>query len=372
MHFNLSEERQMLKDTIDRFLSDHYGKIKNHHENSKLIEGFNPKIWNESSSIGMISGLISPKYKGLGGTGEDIMIIFELIGKYLCVEPFLSTGVMSSTALSSCNINVEQLMDDIISGKKIISFAHSEVESRYDDSYVNVKATQKDDFWYINGTKSFVLNGDQASVLLVSARINGDTLDQNGIGIFKINSKDYEIRPYNTIDGYRASEITFNNVTASLMCKDEIAYNCILETNYAAALAVSSEAIGIMQKCFDLTVDYLKTRTQFGKTIGSFQALQHRMVDLMIEIEQAKSSVMLAAGTYESEKNIKYRNVSAAKNLIGRVGKLVAEECIQLHGGIGMTWEYNLQNYAKRLIMIDHLMGDSDHHIEKFKKFSKY
>ena len=372
MHFNLSEERQMLKDTVERFLSDNYGKIKNHHEYSTLNEGYNVKIWNESSDIGMIGGLIPPKYNGLGGSGEDIMIIFELIGKYLCVEPFLSTGLMSSTALISCGSNSNELLEEIISGKKIISFCHSEIESRYDETLVKVKATKNNNLWYIDGKKSFVLNGDQANIFIVSARIKGNTSDKNGIGIFKVEAKNCNIRSYNTIDGYRCSEVTFNNVPGKLLCSDEKAYECILETIYAGALAVSSEAIGIMQKCFDLTIDYLKTRTQFGKTIGSFQALQHRMVDLMIEIEQAKSSVMLAAGTYNFEKLIKYKNISAAKNLVGRVGKLVAEECIQLHGGIGMTWEYNLHNFAKRLVMIDHLMGDSDHHLEKFKIYCSY
>ena len=372
MHFNLSEERQMLRDTIERFLSDNYSKIKSHHEYSTLNEGYNVKIWNESSNIGMISGLIPPKFNGLGGSGEDIMIIFELIGKYLCVEPFLSTGLMSSTALIACGNNSNEFFDEIISGKKIISFCHSEIDSRYDETLIKVKASKKNDLWYIDGKKSFVLNGDQANVFIVSARISGDTSDKNGIGIFKIEANNCDIRPYNTIDGYRCSEVSFNNVTGKLLCSDEKAYKCILETIYAGTLAVSSEAIGIMQKCFDLTIDYLQTRTQFGKTIGSFQALQHRMVDLMIEIEQAKSSVMLAAGTYNSEKHIKYKNISAAKNLVGRVGKLVAEECIQLHGGIGMTWEYNLHNFAKRLVMIDHIMGDSDHHLEQFKKYSKY
>ena len=213
MHFNLSEERQMLRDTVERFLSDNYSKIKNHHEYSTLKEGYNIKIWNESSSIGMISGLIPPQYNGLGGSGEDIMIIFELIGKYLCVEPFLSTGVMSSTALASCGSYSQELFDEIISGRKIISFCHSEIESRYSETFIKVKANKNDDLWYIDGRKSFVLNGDQANVFIVTARINGKTSDKNGIGIFEIDAKNCDIRSYNTIDGYRCSEVSFNNVT---------------------------------------------------------------------------------------------------------------------------------------------------------------
>ena len=173
-------------------------------------------------------------------------------------------------------------------------------------------------------------------------------------------------------DRYRAAELKFSETPAKELCKNSDAYNALLETLYAGAFALSAESIGAMEVCFNMTLEYLKTREQFGKAIGSFQALQHRMVDIMIEIEQAKSAVMLAAGTYEADKNTKYKNISAAKNLVGRAGKLVAEECIQLHGGIAMTWEYNLHNYAKRLVMIDHLMGDSDHHLEKFKLYSNY
>ena len=148
------------------------------------------------------------------------------------------------------------------------------------------------------------------------------------------------------------------------------ALECIVKTNSAGALALSAEAIGIMQVCFELTLDYLKTRKQFGKSIGAFQSIQHRMVDMMLEIEQARSAVMLASSTFETNSSTRDKNVSAAKNLVGRVGKLIAEESIQLHGGIAMTWEYSVAHYAKRLIMIDHLMGDADYHRDRFKLLS--
>ena len=263
-------------------------------------------------------------------------------------------------------------LDEISSASKIYAFGHSEVDTRYDETYIKTKANYKNDAVFLTGQKSFVLNGDYADKIICTARFSGNDFDQNGFGLYEIDKTHCDIRSYNTIDGYRAAELKFSEIPAKELCKNSDAYNALLETLYAGAFALSAESIGAMEVCFNMTLEYLKTREQFGKAIGSFQALQHRMVDIMIEIEQAKSAVMLAAGTYEADKDTKYKNISAAKNLVGRAGKLVAEECIQLHGGIAMTWEYNLHNYAKRLVMIDHLMGDSDHHLEKFKLYSNY
>lgn len=372
MHFNLSEERKMLKESCDRLLNDHYTQYKNHHEVSSSETGFNKKFWEECSEIGMLSALISPNFNGLGGTGEDIMIVFELIGKHLVVEPFLSSGILSITSLTNSKDIETSVLDEISSASKIYAFGHSEVDTRYDETYIKTKANYKNDAVFLTGQKSFVLNGDFADKIICTARFSGNDFDQNGFGLYEIDKTHCDIRSYNTIDGYRAAELKFSETPAKELCKNSDAYNALLETLYAGAFALSAESIGAMQVCFNMTLEYLKTREQFGKPIGSFQALQHRMVDVMIEIEQAKSAVMLAAGTYEADKNTKYKNISAAKNLVGRAGKLVAEECIQLHGGIAMTWEYNLHNYAKRLVMIDHLMGDSDHHLEKFKLYSNY
>lgn len=372
MHFNLSEERKMLKESCNRLLNDHYTKYKNHHEVSSSEIGFNKKFWEECSEIGMLSALISPNFNGLGGTGEDIMIVFELIGKHLVVEPFLSSGILSITSLTNSKDIETSVLDEISSASKIYAFGHSEVDTRYDETYIKTKANYKNDAVFLTGQKSFVLNGDYADKIICTARFSGNDFDQNGFGLYEIDKTHCDIRSYNTIDGYRAAELKFSEIPAKELCKNSDAYNALLETLYAGAFALSAESIGAMEVCFNMTLEYLKTREQFGKAIGSFQALQHRMVDIMIEIEQAKSAVMLAAGTYEADKNTKYKNISAAKNLVGRAGKLVAEECIQLHGGIAMTWEYNLHNYAKRLVMIDHLMGDSDHHLEKFKLYSNY
>ena len=284
----------------------------------------------------------------------------------------MSSGILSNTVLSSISKPQNDLITLIIEGNLLISFAHTEMNNRYEDHYIETTASLKNEEWIINGTKSFVINGDNASKIIVSARINGDVNDKYGIGLFLVNNDSTLKRSYNTIDGYRATELSFENLKGELLAKDEEALKCVVKANSAGALALSAEALGIMQICFDLTLDYLKTRKQFGKSIGTFQSIQHRMVDMMLEIEQVKSAVMLASSTFETDDITRDKNISAAKNLVGRVGKLIAEETIQLHGGIAMTWEYSAAHYAKRLIMIDHLMGDSDYHRDRFKLLSGF
>ena len=372
MDFSLSEERKMLQETVSKFFESNYKNINKRGENVNLPEGYSKEFWKNSSDLGVISALVSSNFGGLGGTGEDIAIIFELIGKSLCVEPFLSSGVLSSSILSSIPKPQNDLITKIIEGNLLISFAHTEMNNRYEDHYIETTASFKNDEWIINGTKSFVMNGDNANKIIVSARINGEVNDKNGIGLFLVNNDQTLKRSYNTIDGYRATELNFENSKCGLLAKDDEALKCIVKANSAGALALSAEALGIMQICFDLTLDYLKTRKQFGKSIGAFQSIQHRMVDMMLEIEQVKSAVMLASSTFETDNLTRDKNISAAKNLVGRVGKLIAEETIQLHGGIAMTWEYSAAHYAKRLIMIDHLMGDSDYHRDRFKILSQF
>ncbi|MDG1882520.1 MAG: acyl-CoA dehydrogenase [Alphaproteobacteria bacterium] len=370
MDFSLSEERKMLQETVARFFESNYQNINKRNENVNLPEGFCKNFWKESSELGIISALVSPKFGGLGGDGDDISIIFELIGKSLCVEPFLASGVLSSTILSSISNPNLDLINQIVEGKLVIAFAHTEMNNRYEDSFIENSASLKDNKWCLNGSKSFVINGDTANKVIVSARIDGDVNDKAGIGLFLVDNDQIKNRSYNTVDGYRASELIFDTSKAELIARDNEALSCIIKANSAGALALSAEALGIMETCFNLTLDYLKTRNQFGKSIGSFQSIQHRMVDMMLEIEQVKSAVMLASSTYQSDEKSRDKNISAAKNLVGRVGKLVAEETIQLHGGIAMTWEYSASHYAKRLIMIDHLMGDSDYHRDRFKLLS--
>ena len=199
MDFSLSEERKMLQETVARFFENNYKDIKKRGEYLDMNDGFSREFWKESSNLGVISGLISPTFGGLGGSGEDISIIFELIGKSLCIEPFLSSGILSSTILTSIKNPKTELINQIIDGELLISFAHMEMNNRYEDHFVDTKAFLEDDNWKLNGSKSFVINGDSADKVIVSARIDGEINDKNGIGLFLVDTNQIkkEILQYN-------------------------------------------------------------------------------------------------------------------------------------------------------------------------------
>ncbi|MGI9436145.1 MAG: acyl-CoA dehydrogenase family protein, partial [Geminicoccaceae bacterium] len=344
------------------------------HTHAAETEGFNRTVFAEFSDLGLTAALLPPEAGGLGGEGEDIMIMFEAFGRALVVEPFLASAVLGATPILKAGSSAQKaLLDKVASGDLLLAFAHGEPDSRYSDRLVRTSALQQSGEWRITGKKSVVLNGDAADRLVVTARVSGEPDAENGLGLFLVShhADGMSRRVYGTIEGGRAAEVTFDDTPTQPIGEPGNAYSVIEQTLAHGTLAISAEALGIMEVCKDMTLDYLKTRTQFGKPIGSFQNLQHRMVDMLLEIEQARSAVMLAAGTLNADRITRERNISAAKNLVGRVGRLVAEESIQLHGGIAMTWDYALPHYAKRLVMLDHLMGDTDHHLERFIAFSR-
>jgi len=199
----------------------------------------------------------------------------------------------------------------------------------------------------------------------VSARTSGEITSEDGISLFLVEKSDaVSIRGYGTLDGYGAAEVSFNNASAMLVAENAYA---IIETAYAVGItAVAAESLGAMEVAKDMTVEYMKTRKQFGIPIGKFQALQHRMANVLIELEQMRSAVINAAGNLNAEKELREREVSAAKYLAGTIGRQVAEEAIQIHGGMGMTWEYAVGHYSKHIIMLDHVLGDTDHHLERY------
>jgi hypothetical protein len=233
------------------------------------------------------------------------------------------------------------------------------------------RARRSGNAWTLNGAKAVVQQGEHAHVFLASARTNGDDDGEAGITLFLVprDTAGVSVRGYRKIDGGRAAEVTFDNVTLSddaVLGSVDQGFPTLEYAVSCGVLALCAEAVGAMDIAKDYTLEYLRTRKQFGVPIGSFQALQHRMADMLLEIEQARSAVINAAAALDGERKTRERAVSAAKYSIGRIGTLVAEECIQLHGGIGMTWELPLAHYAKRLVMIDHQLGDEDHHLERF------
>ena len=367
MDFNHTEERQMLGETVERFVRDKY-PIDHRHKIVEHETGWSRETWGEMADLGLIGALFTEEAGGFGGRGFDIMVVFEQLGKGLVVEPFLPC-LLGGTVLAHGSGAHGEIIESIIGGETLVALAHGEPQSRYDLSDVQTTARQDGDGWVLNGAKAVVLGGDAADHLIVSARTSGERRDASGISLFLVSGDAVERRGYATADGYRAAEVRLDGVKvgADALIGSEGEGLALVERAQAAGIvAVCAEALGACQVAAAMTLDYLKTRKQFGVVIGKFQALAHRMADMLTEIEQARSAVINAAGHLESDDALERDwHLSAAKNTIGRTGKLVAEESIQLHGGIAMTWEYAVGHYAKRLTMIDAMLGDTDHHMER-------
>lgn len=369
MDFTHTDERRMLADMAGRFVRDKYD-IETRHKNAAMDEGFSRDTWAEFAELGLIGALFDEENGGFGGKGFDIAVVFEELGKGLVVEPMLANLVAGRLIESAGSSEQKALIERVISGKVLLAFAMSEPNSHYNPAHVETRAEKVADGWKLTGHKTVVLNGDAANLLIISARISGEIDDEEGIGLFLVNAKaaGVNMRATTTIDGGHIADIELDGAIAasSAMLGDgENTYATIEAALAAGIVAVSAEALGAAQVATELTLEYLKTRKQFGIEIGRFQVLQHRFAEMLIEIEQLRSSLINAAGHLEADRKMREWHVSAVKNLAGRVGHLVAEECIQMHGGIGMTWEYALPHYAKRLTMIDHQFGDEDYHIER-------
>jgi alkylation response protein AidB-like acyl-CoA dehydrogenase len=374
MNFQHTEDRRMLADSLNRFIAEQYG-FDTRDKIARSQAGFSVDMWRRFADLGAIGALFDEAHGGYGGKGFDVAVVFESLGRGLVVEPFLDTLIVGRALAHAGSAAQREKMAALIDGSQIVALAHDEPGSHYEASRVTTRATKRGDAWVLHGAKAVVQHGEQADWLLVSARtafdLPGGEFDENGISLFLVprNVQSVSVRGYRKIDGGRAAEVTLDEVTldAHAMLGDEGEGFATLEhaTGYGL-LALAAEALGAMDVARDYTLDYLRTRKQFGVPIGSFQALQHRMADLLLEIEQARSSVINAAAAIDAPRAERERALSAAKYSTGRIGARVAEESIQLHGGIGMTWELPLSHYAKRLVMIDHQLGDEDHHLARY------
>jgi alkylation response protein AidB-like acyl-CoA dehydrogenase len=371
MNFEHSEERRMLADTLNRYIAEQY-PFETRDRIAKSELGYSQEQWQQFAELGAIGALFGDDVGGYGGTGFDIAVVFEALGRGLVIEPFLGNAVLAGTAIANAGTEAQKaILADIIGGARIAAFAHGEPESRYELGRVQTKARREGGGWRLDGEKAVVQHGEHADVFVVSARTSGAIDDEGGISLFVVPADAAGIsrRGFPTIDGGRAAEVTFRNVAVrgdALLGKEGAGYATLEEVVGAGIVALCAEAVGAMEVARDATLEYLRTRKQFGVPIGTFQALQHRMADLLIEIEQARSAVINAAAALHADRIARERALSAAKMTIGRVGTLVAEESIQMHGGIGMTWELPLAHYAKRLVMIDHLLGDEDYHLARY------
>jgi alkylation response protein AidB-like acyl-CoA dehydrogenase len=376
MNFEHTQERRMLADSMNRFIAEQYG-FEKRDRIANSAHGFSPQIWQQFAELGVIGALFREADGGFGGAGFDIAVVFEALGRGLVVEPLLGSAVLAGEAIAAAGNEAQKaVLADIIGGSTIAALAHDEPDAHYELARVHTRAERSNDGWVINGAKAVVLQGEQADLFVVSARTAGAVDDEVGISLFLMPAKTpgLIVRGCPAIDGGRVAELTMNGVTlgAEALLGTQGQGHATLERVLGrGVLALCAESLGAMEAAKAATLDYLRTRKQFGVFIGSFQALQHRMADLLLEIEQARSAVINAAAALDADRLTRERALSAAKVSIGRIGALVAEESIQLHGGIGMTWELPLAHYAKRLVMIDHQLGDEDYHLQRFIALGK-
>lgn len=371
MNFEHTEERRMLADSLNRFIAEQY-HIETRNRTAATEQGYSTGMWEKFAELGVVGALLREEDGGFGGGGFDIAVVFEALGRGLVLEPVLGSAVLAAEAISFAG-NAEQkaVLEEIAAGSTIATFAHDEPNTHYELARVQTTARREGDAWVLDGVKAVVQAAEQANVIVVSARTSGEVDSEEGISLFLVpkDAPGVSMRGTATMDGGRVADVTFANVQltgAALLGEEGKAYATLERAVGRGILALCAEAVGAMEAAKEATLDYLRTRKQFGVPIGSFQALQHRMADLLLEIEQARSTVINAAAALDADRITRERALSAAKMSIGRIGTLVAEECIQLHGGIGMTWELPMAHFAKRLVLIDHQLGDEDHHLERY------
>ena len=376
MNFAHTEDRRMLADTLNRFVSEQYG-IEHRNQLAYGDEGHSPALYAQFAELGAIGALFPESEGGFGGAGFDISVVFEALGRGLVAEPLLGALLVGQALIAAGTQAQKAKLEDIVAGGLIATLAHEEPGSHYELSNVAATAAKSATGWTLNGAKAVVAFGEKADLLLVSARTAGGQFDTAGISLFLVDGNAAGIgkRGYSRFEGGRAAELTFTNVQldADALLGAEGQGHAVLERIQGyALLALAAEALGAMDVAKQSTLEYLQTRKQFGVAIGTFQALQHRMADLLLEVEQMRSAVINAADAIDNAEGVAREKVlAAAKYTAGYVGALVAEESIQMHGGIGMTWELPLAHYAKRLVLLDHQFGDEDHHLERFMALSQ-
>ena len=375
MDFDLSEEQRLLKESLDRLIGDRYA-FEQRKGYAQSPQGWSRELWAQFAELGLLGLPFEERHGGSAGGPVETMIAMEAFGRALALEPYLATVVLGGGFLRHGG-SVEQCADlipQIADGSLTVAFAHTERQSRYDLYDIETRAVRDGAGWMLDGKKGVVVHGDTADKLVVTARVGGGRRDRDGVAAFIVDGKTAGVSRlgYPTQDGLRAAEITLANVRVGpegALGEPGKALPLIERVVDEAIAALCAEAVGAMAVMHELTVEYLKTRRQFGREIGSFQILQHRAVDMLIALEQARSMAMFATMMAAEENAAERRNaVAAAKVQIGRSGKFIGQQAIQLHGGIGMTMEYKVGHYFKRVTMIDTMFGDADHHLRELAR----
>jgi pimeloyl-CoA dehydrogenase small subunit len=372
MDFDLTDEQRLLADSVGRLMADTYSFEKRR----ALIrepEGFSPALWAKYAELGLLGLPFAEDYGGFGGGAVEIMLVMEAFGRALALEPYLATVVLAGTALRLAGSRDQQevVLPLVAEGSLKLAFAHGERQARYDLADVTTTAEASGGCYVLEGGKSVVLHGDSADRLVVSARTSGARGEAGGISLFLVDATANGVarRGYALRDGSRAAEISLSGVkvgAGDLLGARGEAFPVIRRVVEAGIAAMCAEAVGAMESMQAMTLDYLKTRQQFGKPIGENQVLQHRSAEMLVALESARGMAMLAAMMVdELDADERERNIAMAKVGVGQAGRFVSQQAIQLHGGIGMTEEYAIGHFFRRVMVIEHLFGDTAHHLDR-------
>lgn len=372
MNFDLSEEQQLLKDSVDRFVGDNYD-LDTRQSLSKNDAGFSDDYWQTMAELGWLGVTVPEAQGGFGGNQADTMVLMEAFGKGLVLEPFFASAVLGTRAIvAGAKPEMQnKLLPDLVSGKCRLSLAYAEEQARFDLEDVVTRATRDGEGFRITGHKSMVQHGGSADYLVVSTRSSGGQRDQQGISLFLVDAKSegVSIQSFPTVDGQQAAEITFKDVVVPADCllgDLDAGFNLLQDVAIDGILALAAEAVGAMEVLYKDTVAYTQERQQFDQSLSDFQVLQHRMVDMFMEYEQCKSMLYRATLEVVQQGRAAMRTVHALKYMIGKNGTFIGENAVQLHGGMGVTEELRIGHYFKRLLVIDAQFGNADHHLSCF------
>ena len=375
MNFELSDEQKMIQQSVERFVQDNYDLNTRISLSSDNL-GYSNDYWKSMAELGWLGLPFDESDGGFGGNQIDVLVIMEQFGKGLVLEPYLASVVMGGGALKKGGTESlkNEILPGLVDGTKQLSFAYAEQQSRFDLEDVITSARKEKDTFILNGQKSMVQNAETADHIVIAARTSGGQIDENGITLFLVdaNSEGLSMDNFPTVDGLRASEITLENVSLNadrVVGNVDEGFEILQSVANDAILALSAEAVGAMEVLYKDTVEYTQQREQFDHPMSEFQVLQHRMVDMFMEYEQCKS--MLYRATMESVQDPKaaQRTIHGLKHLIGKSGLFVGENAVQLHGGMGVTEELRIGHFFKRLLVIDSMFGNADHHLQKFTTY---
>ncbi len=371
MDFSLSEVQMMLNDSVEKFIANDYGfERRQSYAASEL--GYSPEVWQTFAELGWTAVPFSEADGGFDGGPIEMMVMMQQFGRGLVVEPYLANIILAGGVLRRVASDTQKTkwLQPLIGGELQAAVGVTEPQSRYGLNNVVTTATQDGDGWVINGDKGVVLNGGNAGLLIIPARTSGDSTDSDGITLFAVGGMADGVarQSYATVDGQQAAEISLRDVDVdanAVLGEVGDAYSTLEAVVDEATLAVCAEAVGIMQIMTEKTVEYTKNRVQFGVPISSFQALQHRMVDMLTACEQSYSLLIWASMANAECTEEAGKSISSIKYQIGTAGKRVGQEAVQLHGGMGVSWEVDIAHYFKRLTAIGQLFGNADWHLDK-------